>query len=50
MNIKKSIDVAIAKSEYNNQHIAGELEITKQAFSQMKARNNPSSNTIEAFK
>lgn len=49
MNIKKSIDIAIALRETSNTEVAKSLKMTKQAFSQMKARENLTMKTVESL-
>ncbi len=47
MNIKKSIELAIAEKGYRSSYVAEQMNMTRQAFSQMKARKYHRMQTIE---
>ncbi len=49
MNIKQSIDVALAISKHNNSYVAKKMGMSKQSFSQLKARKNLTMKTVDAL-
>jgi len=49
VNIKKSIEYALVESGHNNSFVAKKMGMTRQAFSQFKAREYHQMKTIEAL-